>query len=189
MAAMFGDIFQFLLDIVFTVFGAALIARAWLHAVRMHPFNPVTRVVHQVTNWLVNPLRRLLPSRGPIDWASLLGAWLTALVYLLLLWMASLGMMIPASVLPLALGVSFLTVLKWTLNLMVWVTLAQAILSWVNPMAPLMPVLQTLTNPLLDPIRRYLPRSGIDFSPLILLVLAQVGLMVVTRASFTLLSL
>jgi YggT family protein len=180
---MFGDIFRFLLDTLFTLFGAALIARAWLHAVRMHPFNPVARFVYQGTNWLVNPLRRALPSNGPIDWASLIGAWLTALVYLVLMWIVSLGVLIPLSALPLALGVSFLTVLKWALNLMVWVTLAQAILSWVNPAAPLMPVLQTLTDPLLEPIRRILPRSGIDFSPLVLLVLAQVALMIVSRLS------
>lgn len=186
---MFGDIFRFLLNTVFTVFGAALIARAWLHAVRMHPFNPVARFIYQATNWLVNPLRRVLPATGAVDWASLAGAWLTALVYLVLLWVVSIGMLIPLSALPMALGVSFLTVVKWALNLMVWITLAQAILSWVNPTAPIMPVLQSLTDPLLEPIRRILPRSGIDFSPLLLLVIAQVGLMVVTHASYTLFGL
>lgn len=186
---MFGDIFRLLLDTAFTIFGAALIARAWIHAVRMHPFNPVARFIYQATNWLVNPLRRVVPSAGAIDWASLIGAWLTALVYLVLMWLVTIGVLIPLSSLPLALGVSFLTVVKWAFNLMVWITLAQAILSWVNPSAPIMPVLQTLTDPLLEPIRRILPRSGIDFSPLVLLVLAQVALMIITRLSFTLFSL
>jgi YggT family protein len=186
---MFGDIFRFLLDTVFTIFGAALIARAWLHAVRMHPFNPVARFIYQATNWLVGPLRRVVPSNSAIDWASLIGAWLTALIYLVLMWVVSIGMLIPLSALPLALGVSFLTVVKWAFNLVVWITLAQAILSWVNPAAPIMPVLQTLTDPLLEPIRRILPRSGIDFSPLVLLVLAQVALMIITRLSFTMFSL
>ncbi|ARP87950.1 YggT family protein [Bordetella genomosp. 9] len=181
---MFGEIFRFLLDTLFTLFGAALVARAWMHAVRMHPFNPVARFIYQATNWLVNPLRRILPARGAIDFASLVAAWLTALVYLLLIWVTSLGMIVPLSALPVALGISFLTVVKWVFNLIVWVTLAQAILSWVNPMAPLMPLLQTLTDPLLDPIRRILPRSGIDFSPLVLLVLAQVALMVITRITY-----
>ncbi|ANN79562.1 YggT family protein [Bordetella flabilis] len=182
---MFGDIFRFLLDTVFTVFGAALVARAWMHAVRMHPFNPVARFIYQATNWLVNPLRRIVPSRGAVDWAALIGAWLTALVYLLLMWVTSLGMIIPLSALPIALGISLLTVVKWVFNLIVWVTLAQAILSWVNPSAPIMPVLQTLTDPLLDPIRRLLPRAGIDFSPLVLLVLAQIALMIITRVTYT----
>jgi YggT family protein len=182
---MFGEIFRFLFDTLFTLFGAALIARAWMHAVHMHTINPVARFIYQATNWLVNPLRRLIPVRGAVDWATLVAAWLTALVYLLLMWVTSLGMIIPLSALPMALGISFLTVVKWVFNLVVWVTLAQAILSWVNPAAPLMPVLQTLTDPLLDPIRRVLPRAGIDFSPLVLLVLAQVGLMIITRVTYT----
>ncbi|WP_233234044.1 YggT family protein [Bordetella sp. LUAb4] len=186
---MFGDISSFLLDTVFTLFGAALIARAWLHAVRMHPFNPVARIIYQVTNWLVLPLRKILPARGLVDWASLLAAWLTALVYLLLTWLLVLGLVMPVSALGPAVLVSFLTVLRWAFNLLVWVTLAQAILSWVNPLAPVMPLLQTLTDPLLEPIRRILPRGGIDFSPLVLVVLGQCAVMVITRISYAIFAL
>ncbi|MNT10349.1 YGGT family protein [compost metagenome] len=67
---------------------------------------------------------------------------------------------------------------------MVWLTLIQAVLSWVNPMAPMMPLLQSLTAPLLDPIRRVLPRTSIDFSPLVLLIAAQILLMVLARLSY-----
>ena len=73
---------------------------------------------------------------------------------------------------------------KWALNLVVWLTLIQAVLSWVNPMAPMMPLLQALTAPLLDPVRRLLPRTSIDFSPLVLLIVAQIVLMVLARLSY-----
>jgi YggT family protein len=72
---------------------------------------------------------------------------------------------------------------KWALNLVVWLTLIQAVLSWVNPMAPMMPLLQALTAPMLDPIRRLLPRTAVDFSPLVLLIVAQVLLMVLSNIS------
>ena len=86
-----------------------------------------------------------------------------------------------------ALIASVLTVLKWAFNLVLWLTLIQVILSWVNPMAPIMPVLQTLTAPLLDPIRRVLPNlGGIDFSPLVLLILAQIIMMVLESLAFSL---
>ncbi|WP_459616863.1 YggT family protein [Bordetella sp. 2513F-2] len=181
---MFGDIIRFLLEITFTLFGAALILRAWMHAVRLHPFNPVARAVYQSTNWLVVPLRKILPSTGTLDWASLVAAWLAALVYLLLTWLISVGALVPAGLIPAALGSALLMTLKWALNLVVWLTLIQAVLSWVNPLSPIMPVLQTLTAPLLDPIRRILPRSGIDFSPLVLLIVAQVLLMVLARLTY-----
>jgi YggT family protein len=72
----------------------------------------------------------------------------------------------------------------------IWLTLIQAILSWVNPLAPVMPVLRTLTDPMLEPIRRIMPNlGGVDLSPLVLLILAQVALMVLNRISYTLVGL
>lgn len=55
--------------------------------------------------------------------------------------------------------------------------IARAVLSWVNP-SPYHPVVRwvyRLTEPLLAPIQSLLPApGGIDFSPLIVLVLIQV---------------
>lgn len=181
---MLGDIIRFLLEITFTLFGAALILRTWIHAVRLHPFNPLARAIYQGTNWLVLPLRRVIPATGSIDWTSLIAAWVAALIYLILVWLSAVGALPPASALPSAMGSALLMVLKWTLNLMVWMTLIQAVLSWVNPLSPLMPLLQTLTAPLLDPIRRILPRTAIDFSPLVLLIGAQILLMMVARLAY-----
>ncbi|CAM4043066.1 YggT family protein [Bordetella tumulicola] len=187
---MLGDILRFLFEITFTLFGAALIARAWIHAVRLHPFNPLARGIYQFTNWLILPIRKLIPSGNAIDWPSLVGAWLTALLYLILMWLVSMGALIPAAMLPAALGTSLLMVVKWALNLIIWLTLLQAVLSWISPLSPLMPLLQTLTAPMLEPIRRILPRrSAIDFSPLVLLILAQIVLMMLSRLTFSLLGI
>ncbi|EJO29017.1 YggT family protein [Achromobacter marplatensis] len=180
---MLGDIFRFLLEIVFTLFGAALIARAWMHAIRLHPFNPLSRAIYQVTNWLVMPLRKIIPAGNKIDWTSLVATWLAALAYIVLIWLVSIGALIPAALLPAAMGSALLMAIKWALNLVVWLTLIQAVLSWVNPTAPMMPLLQSLTAPMLDPIRRLLPRTAIDFSPLVLLIVAQVLLMVLNNLS------
>lgn len=179
---MFGDILRFLLEITFTLFGAALVARAWIHAVRLHPFNPLCRTIYQVTNWLVLPIRKLVPAGNTIDWSSLVAAWLTAVLYIVFTWLVATRMLIPAALLPAALGASVLLVAKWTLNIIVWMTFLQAVLSWVQPLSPLMPLLQTLTGPMLEPIRRILPnRSRIDFSPLVLFILAQIVLMMLSR--------
>ena len=181
---MLGDTLRFLIEITFMLFGAALIGRAWIHAVRLHPFNPLSRGVYQVTNWLVLPIRKLVPAGNTLDWSSLVATWL---LYIVLTWLVSMHTLIPAALLPAALGASVLLVAKWTLNVIVWLTFLQAILSWVNPLSPLMPLLQTLTAPMLEPIRRILPgRSSIDFSPLVLFLLAQVVLMMLSRLTFSL---
>jgi len=184
---MLGDIFRFLIEIAFLLFGAALATRIWMYAVHLHPFNPFAQLIGQVTNWLVTPLRRLMPQHRCLDTAAMLALWLTGLLYLLLMWLLSTGSLPPVALLPTALGVAALTAFKWGVNLIVWVTLAQAVLSWVNPLAPVMPVLQTLTAPLLAPIRHIMPRLGaLDLSPLALIILAQVLMMVLNRIGYSL---
>lgn len=184
---MIGEIFRFVLDIGFTLLGAILIARAWLQAVKLHPFNPISQAVYQATNWLVTPLRHVVPTRSGVDWASLLGALLAAIVYLVLLWFVSMASLLPIQAWPGVLGAAVATVARWTLNLVIWLTLIQAILSWVNPMATMMPVLRTMTAPLLAPIQRIMPNlGGFDLSPIVLLILAQIAMMVLTRISYQL---
>jgi YggT family protein len=49
-----------------------------------------------------------------------------------------------------------------------------------------MPLLQTLTAPMLDPIRRILPSlGGLDLSPLVLLIIAQVAMMFLQSMAFS----
>ncbi len=185
---MLSEILRFLLEIGSSLFGALLLARAWIYAVRLHPFNPMSQAIHQATNWLVVPLRKVLPTTKSFDWASLAAALLIALVYLVLMWVVSTGTLLPPALLPAIALAAVIAVARWCLSLIVWMTLIQAVLSWVNPMATIMPVLRTLTEPLLLPIRRIMPNFGaLDLSPIALLILAQIAMMVLNRISFTLL--
>jgi YggT family protein len=177
---MFGDIARFLLNTVFTLFGAALLLRAWMQVVRMPPYNPVSNAVMQATNWIVLPLRKILPTAKRIDWASIVAAIIAAVVFVIL--MVVLAGVDPTPILPMLLLVAVLTVVKWALNLIIWVTILMALLSWLNPQSPAMPLLFQITAPFLDPLRRILPKlGGIDLSPILLFVIVQVLLMVVTR--------
>ena len=181
---MFGDIARFLLNTLFTLFGAALLLRAWMQVVRMPPYNPVSNAVMQATNWIVLPLRKILPA-GKIDWASILAAFIASLVYVVL--MVVLAGVDPMLMVPMLLLVAVLTVIKWALNLIIWMTILMALLSWLNPRSPAMPILYQLTAPFLNPLRRIIPNlGGIDLSPILLFVIVQVLLMIVTRAAVSL---
>ena len=58
--------------------------------------------------------------------------------------------------------------------LLIGVILIQAVISWVNPYAPLAPLFNALTGPFLRPFRRLVPLIGnVDLSPLLALVAAQ----------------
>ncbi len=179
---MFTEIALFLLDTVFTLFGMALLLRLWMQITRLPTRNPVSQGVFQVTDWLVRPLRRVIPGLGGIDWATVVGAWLTALAFLLLVAALTSGDLL--EFLPMLLLAALLYVLKWGISLVMWVTLLMAILSWVNPHSPVTPAINALTAPLLRPIQRVVPRlGGFDISPLVLFVIAQILLMIIARLS------
>lgn len=184
---MLSNTLNLLINVLFSLFGIALVIRAWTFAIRLHPFNPWSQAILRVTDWLVLPIRRLISPGNRVDWPSLVACWLTAFVYLLLTWVVLTGSLPPYQSLVPGLLAAFLTMLRWTFNVILWATLIQAVLSWVNPMAPVMPILTTLTAPLLDPIRRIMPNlGGLDLSPLVLLIAAQVAMMFVQQLAFSL---
>jgi YggT family protein len=66
------------------------------------------------------------------------------------------------------------SLLRLAVYIMIGALILQAVLSWINPYSPLAAPIYQLTRPLLDPIRRILPSiSGIDLSPLVVILLLQ----------------
>ena len=66
-------------------------------------------------------------------------------------------------------------ILDILLNIIYWLVLIRALVSWVSadPMNPIVQFLQKTTEPILEPIRRRLPlsfRFGIDISPIIVIL-------------------
>jgi YggT family protein len=77
--------------------------------------------------------------------------------------------------------------IRFVSRLLVAIVILDAILSFVvDPFHPLRRALGRVVNPLLDPIRRVLPRVGmIDFSPLVLIILVQIIESLVTNLLLT----
>ena len=61
---------------------------------------------------------------------------------------------------------------EWVLWAYMWIIIIRALISWVNPdpWNPIVRFLYQATEPVLRPIRRRLPMTGIDFSPLIVIL-------------------
>jgi len=66
-------------------------------------------------------------------------------------------------------------VVHYVLNIYMWIVIARAILSWVNPdpYNPIVRFLYAVTEPVLYRIRRVLPMPlpGIDLSPIVVFIL------------------
>jgi YggT family protein len=78
-------------------------------------------------------------------------------------------------------------VIMFVLDIYTWVIIAAAVISWVspNPYNPVVRLLRRLTEPVLAPIRQLLPpwkTFGLDFSPMIVIVLIQWVVPVLLRA-------
>lgn len=160
----------------------ACVLRAYAHRIHLNPHNPITQFVAALTEWLVKPMRRLVPAGRHMDWASLLAGLLVAMLTSLGFFLVFGGASFPNAGAVLLLAIVWLV--RWTLYLIIGLVIVQAVLSWVNPYAPLAPAVQQLTSPILAPVRRIIPLIGnVDLSPLVVILLAQVLLMVVDPAS------
>jgi len=174
-----ADIALLLLDILGSLVVGLLLLRAWIAAIGMPARNPLAHFARTLTDWLVRPLSRLLPTRGRIEWATLLAALLVTIV-IVAARTAITGMSLEWDLILIA---AVRRLVDWALTLIIWVTLIHVIISWVNPLAPVAPALATLLRPLLQPIQRILPAiGGIDLSPLVLLIGVYIVQMVVARA-------
>lgn len=165
-----------LLETLGSLLATACVLRAYLSWLGLGPRNQVAQFVIAITEWIVRPLRGMLPAarKGPrsIDWASLAAALLLAIV------LAAAWVMIFGRGRTPAFGAVVLLALVWLVEWSLWLltalVLLLAVLSWVNPHAPIAPTIDALTQPFLSPIRRVVPLiGGVDLSPLVLILLLQ----------------
>lgn len=171
MPSMFYEILSFLLNVVAGLVTGACLLRFYMQLQRVPFSNPVGRLVFALSDWLVLPLRRVLPAAGGIDWASLVGAFLVQLAQLLILWL--LGGMGPGVVWLIWLAV--FGVARVAVSGLMGLLIVYAVLSWVQARSLIGDVVARLCEPLLRPIRRVVPLlGGVDLSPLVALILLQV---------------
>ena len=166
----------FLLNAVVSFFCTLFLLRFMMQALRVSFSGQLGGFVMALTNWAVKPLRRIIPGIGGFDWASLFAALMLQLLLAGLL-IGAAGQPLVADNLTLGLMVGWFAVrslLRLAVYIMIGALILQAVLSWINPYSPLAAPIYQLTRPLLDPIRRILPSiSGIDLSPLVVILLLQ----------------
>ncbi|GAA4023676.1 YggT family protein [Actimicrobium antarcticum] len=166
------SIFTLIIDAITGMLAGMLLLRFWMQAIRVRPPNSVAQFIFQLTDWLVLPLRRVLPGLGGYDWSSLVGAILVALLA------SAIDVALVAGFAPeLILLLALMHIGQWILYGFMGMILISAVFSWVNPQAPLAPFIASLSDPLLRPLRRIVPMIGnIDLSPLVALLALQIAM-------------
>lgn len=160
----------YLIDTVLTFAIYAFLLRVLLPLVRADVRNPLTQAILALTNWLVMPLRRVLPPIRRADTASIVALVIVQLATTLILFKLRTGALLPF--LPLAVA-ALRSLIVATLLLFTVLIFVYALLSFIAPgtRSPAMALLASLCEPVLSPLRQVLPIvGGIDFSPLVAIV-------------------
>lgn len=173
---------RFLIDTAFGLLTYSFLLRFLMQALRAPFRNPMGPAVMALTDWAVKPVRRVVPGLRGVDWATLLLAWVSQWLWLLVLALIAAGSLSAAAV-PLFAILAMVELLKAVIWILIIAVFAQAILSWVAPDGPLAGVLNALTFRFLLPLRRMIPPIGgtLDLSPLLFIVIAQLMLMLPVR--------
>jgi len=172
----FASAGQILINVLFGALIALVVLRVLLQCVRANFYNPVCQFLYKITNPVLMPLRKVIPAWRNLDIAGVLLAWLLTAIELALLYVVvgqRLGL-IGLGVMALADLVDFVLMLYFGL------ILVRVFLSFVSVERsnPIVPLIVQLTDPVLKPLRRFIPAiAGLDLSPMavmLIILLARV---------------
>jgi YggT family protein len=167
---MIYQMLSLVLDVIASLVAGTCLLRLAMQAQRI-PFNqPLGRFVFAMTDWIVLPLRKVVPPWSRWDLSSLVAAWLIKALQFLLLWLLA-GGHGQLGLLPL---VSLVGLLQLTVSALTALVLVYVLMSWVQPGAYFFHMADRLVQPLLVPVRRVVPLiGGVDLSPVVLLLALQ----------------
>ena len=145
---------------IINLYALVVILRAWLQFARVDYYSPVSTFAVKMTDPILKPLRKIAPTVKNIDTSALLLVFIIGMLKGIIYFGLSVNVL-------LVLGV--LTVLKSIGLAIFYVLFIGAVLSWFNRgNNSISYAFYQLSEPLLKPIRRFLPTLGmIYFSPMV----------------------
>jgi YggT family protein len=171
-----GNAATFLIETVFGLYILLVMLRFLLQWARADFYNPVSQFIVKATQLPLKPLRKIIPGIGGQDMAALVFMIMLKFVEL---WLVT-GVMGMSPQIGGLVVLSIADLLGLLINVFIFSILIQVIISWVNPgmYNPVMGLLHSLTEPLLGPARRVIPPiSGLDLSPIVVIIVLQLASM------------
>jgi YggT family protein len=175
--------------LIINVFGLivyALLLRFYMQLLRAPFRNPAGMFITALTNWIVLPVRRVIPGLLGIDLATILLAWVVqALMLTLLMWLHPTNLTTaPGVAAGLLFGIAAIKLVEASLYLLFAVVILHVLFSWFNPNTPIGPLLDALTRPFYRVFQRFIPPIGnVDLSPIFVLIGVQVLLFLIPKFS------
>ncbi len=161
---------SFIIGALARLYLLVLVLRFWLPWLKADFRNPLAQAILRLTSPLVVPIRRIVPAIGRLDSATLLVAFAIQYLTIALILLINGS---EASIAAIA-QTSMVDLVLLSLNLFMFAIVVKIILSWVaqGSYNPAIAIISTLTEPILQPFRRYMPSmGGLDISPLFAIIL------------------
>ncbi len=164
------DPLVFLVEVIFGLYVIVVLLRFLFQLLRVDFYNPISQAIVKVTNPPLRIMRRVIPSIGKIDTASIVLMLVVQFTGFALINLISGGAFLPLTLL----AYSAVEIMNHTFNIFIFSIIILAILSWVSPGQynnPIAGILNQLTNPLMQPARRLIPpMGGLDLSPMLVII-------------------
>ncbi|WP_321326200.1 YggT family protein [Thiomicrorhabdus sp.] len=155
----------FLLQFITGLVIFVLMLRFLLRATYADWHHPIVKFIAKVTNPLCAPFNKILPAKGRWDWSAILTAVVIQSLFVVLIgYLSARSFSVPFILLA-----STTEIANQLLDMMFWLIIIQAVLSWVSPgYNPNTAIFDQLTQPILAPFRRFVPAmGGIDITPIV----------------------
>lgn len=173
---MLNNALLFLLQTLLGLLTLAFLLRFYFQLTKVSFQQQPAQVIVTLTNFAVKPMRRIIPSLGKFDLSTLLLAYITQWILAVSsLWLKGFPLLLAGSnIWWIVFVIALLGVVTMSITIFMYAVLIQAILSWINPYTPIAPLLENLTFPVLNFLRRLIPTAkGLDLTPLIFIIAAQ----------------
>ncbi|CAN1502008.1 CCB3/YggT [Methylophilaceae bacterium] len=178
------NVLLFLVHTLLSLLSALFLLRFYFQLCKVSFQNPAAEWVLVLSQFAVKPTRRILSvfknfGLSKVDLSTLLLAYLSQLtLFSLTLWLKDFPLIVAGSqIWPSLLGLAMMGVMNISLTIFLYAVLLQAVLSWLNPLTALAPLLDSLTTPILTKMRLFIrPIGHIDISPLVFVIGAQLVL-------------
>ena len=178
------NVLLFLVHTLLSLLSALFLLRFYFQLCKVSFQNPAAEWVLVLSQFAVKPTRRILSvfknfGLSRVDLSTLLLAYLSQLtLFSLTLWLKDFPLIVAGSqIWPSLLGLAMMGVMNFSLTIFLYAVLLQAVLSWLNPLTALAPLLDSLTTPILTKMRLFIrPIGHIDISPLVFVIGAQLVL-------------
>ena len=168
----------FLVETLLSLYISAIVIRFLLGYARADFYNPLSQFLVKITNPVLVPVRRFIPSFGKLDTSAVA----VALVLMIIKTALVTGIVGASLNVVTLLWLSVGELIRSVIWVYIIALILMAVISWIGSSQgnPVSPLVNSLVSPLVTPVRRRMPPVGmLDLSPMVVMIGLYILLIIV----------